>query len=860
MYVYYGLAVIHMLFEKVADSIMKHAKLIICIWIVLLIASVPFVYKVLVKPEDVLQYDMTTMIDPNSESVRGMVIIQDPNYFYQSDMGTDMILVVECKSLTQKGFIENDFYNTLKTNLFSKYGADKMSVMSLGFSSKYGGNDGIEMISIAFTDERNSAEEVTPIRGVISDTKAQLYDPEKSYTSLTTYLTGSTAIGQDTTDSAMEDVKKIDPFSVLLVLVLIGLFFRSLISSATPPMTIGFAYGIVMIVVYGLAQLMQVYYITSTLVLVSMLGAGCDYCIFIIARYREERKEGKDKEGALRESIIWAGESITTSGLSVIIGFGVISFCSFSMVSTMGIVLASGIIFALLAALTLIPSILMIVGDKIFYPSTVESYKDDSRVMQGWYGKMSALGRNYFRKSAQLSIKYAKVILVMVILITVPLAYVTLTETSSYDMVSIMPDGEAKNGVNAIVENADGGMLMPTYILMDTGKEIATFTDNYYDLGGGLKVGRLDWKEMSPGVPYGQVYGGMTSWSRVGGVVPGSIASMIDSSAFDNIASIAGITDSQSSYTASGNSWTIIINSLPGDLASLAKLITDSTLSLEDKFRAMDYLLNYNLGAISKCVDGRQYVNVSVTVMDQPMSELSMKTLRQVEDGVEKFMATDNAKALFVSAGVTGSVVAIEQISKIVNDEFTWIEFAVVVLIFILLFFVMRSYFTPMRSIITIVMSVVWTLGITHLLFGHLLGMPITWIVPIILFVICLGLGMDYDILLTTRIKENVMKGMSNDDAILHAVEKSGVVITICGLIMGGAFLTMALSTSPMLMEFGFALGFAILVDALFIRTYVVPAVMHLMGKWNWVGPKFLGGNVKSADASAENDMKQAGE
>ena len=118
--------------------------------------------------------------------------------------------------------------------------------------------------------------------------------------------------------------------------------------------------------------------------------------------------------------------------------------------------------------------------------------------------------------------------------------------------------------------------------------------------------------------------------------------------------------------------------------------------------------------------------------------------------------------------------------------------------------------------------------------------MPVTWIVPIILFVICLGLGMDYDILLTTRIKENVMKGMSNDDAILHAVEKSGAVITICGLIMGGAFLTMVLSTSPMLMEFGFALGFAILVDALFVRTYVVPAVMHLLGKWNWIGPSFL--------------------
>ena len=345
-----------MLFEKIADSIMKHAKLIICIWIVLLIASVPFVYKVLVKPEDVLQYDMTKMIDPSSESVKGMLIIQNPEYFYQTDMGTDMILVIECDTNKEKDLVEGDFYTYLKNNLVTKYGADKINIMSLGFSSNSGmAPPGIEMISIGFTDDRNSAEEVKPIRSIVSDTKVQLDKEEKAGSAIVTYLTGNTAIGQDTTDGAMEDVKRIDPFSVFLVLILIGLFFRSLVSSATPPMTIGFAYGIVMIVIYGLAQLMQVYYITSTLVLVSMLGAGCDYCIFIIARYREERKEGKDKDGALREAIIWAGESITTSGLSVIIGFGVISFCSFSMVSTMGIILASGIVFALLAALTLIP-------------------------------------------------------------------------------------------------------------------------------------------------------------------------------------------------------------------------------------------------------------------------------------------------------------------------------------------------------------------------------------------------------------------------------------------------------------------------------------------------------------------------
>ncbi|MBO7352174.1 MAG: MMPL family transporter [Candidatus Methanomethylophilaceae archaeon] len=110
--------------------------------------------------------------------------------------------------------------------------------------------------------------------------------------------------------------------------------------------------------------------------------------------------------------------------------------------------------------------------------------------------------------------------------------------------------------------------------------------------------------------------------------------------------------------------------------------------------------------------------------------------------------------------------------------------------------------------------------------------------IPIMLLVICLGLGMDYDILLTTRIKENVKaRGMSNDDAIRHAVTHTGSVITICGLIMGGAFGTLMISGMTLLQEFGFALCFAILVDALLVRTYIVPAIMHLLGDWNWKGP-----------------------
>ena len=200
---------------------------------------------------------------------------------------------------------------------------------------------------------------------------------------------------------------------------------------------------------------------------------------------------------------------------------------------------------------------------------------------------------------------------------------------------------------------------------------------------------------------------------------------------------------------------------------------------------------------------------------------------------------------------VTGTAVVMYDISEIISDEFTHIEILVVILIIILLFFVMKSYTIPFRSVATILMSICWTLAATHLLFGD----EVTWLIPLILLVICLGLGMDYDILLTTRIKENVRaNGMSNDEAIHHAVVHSGSVITICGLIMGGAFGTLMLSSMGMLQQFGFALCFAILCDALIVRTYIVPAVMHLLGDWNWKGPRFLMSKAEKADLDQKSE------
>ena len=159
-----------------------------------------------------------------------------------------------------------------------------------------------------------------------------------------------------------------------------------------------------------------------------MLGAGCDYAIFIITRYRDERKKGLSHEDALKTAIMWGGEAVFTSGISVIIGFAALALCDFAMVRTMGIILAIGIAIALVAALTFIPSLLNLVKDKIFWPSNIESYKRVEDKVQnggklGVHGHLSKGSKRYFAWLSRNTHKHSKLIAIALVVLCIPGLY-----------------------------------------------------------------------------------------------------------------------------------------------------------------------------------------------------------------------------------------------------------------------------------------------------------------------------------------------------------------------------------------------------------------------------------------------------
>ena len=171
-------------------------------------------------------------------------------------------------------------------------------------------------------------------------------------------------------------------------------------------------------------------------------------------------------------------------------------------------------------------------------------------------------------------------------------------------------------------------------------------------------------------------------------------------------------------------------------------------------------------------------------------------------------------------------------------------------LAFLLLLVTFRSIVVPIKAIVLNLLSVGSAYGVLVLVFqdGHgekllnfqSVGGIAPWI-PLFLFVILFGLSMDYHVLVLSRIREAVDRGMSNDDAVAHGIKSTAGVVTSAALVMVAVFGAFALGSDQVVKQIGVGLAAAILIDATIIRAVLLPASMKLLGARNWYLPKGLG-------------------
>ncbi len=603
---------------------------------------------------------------------------------------------------------------------------------------------------------------VVAMRNIISQLKAS--DPE----SLQTYVTGDLATTADSSLGSSADLGRIEPVTVGAILILAGLFFFAIVTPFVPLLTVGMA----LLMAEGGLYLIGKYIIpiqdtTTTFLFTIMLGVGTDYAIFLMARYREERVEGRNKAEAVQTSITWSGESIATSATTVIIAFGAMTLTSFTLLRSIGVGLGFGVLIALLVSLTLIPSLILIAGDRIFWPTSgkrFEAYAARAR-------KKRAERPGYFRRAAGFSVRRPVLVLGLALIISIPAIYISLTGSTSYDFAAGLPQAESVKGITVLEQSFGAGQIGPTQVLVQFPGPI---------LVNGNLTG-----------------GAQTSLENLSRNI----------TKLSNVKEVTGPTRP---------------NGVPVNATIMTSLTPEERQAI--------------LGSIGR--DNRTAM-LTVLFADEPFTQNSLNTVTQIRNLVASLQRSDPSLAQDIILVGGASASTLDFANETVN-QFNTIRILTVAAIFVVLLVVLGSYPLAITGILSIGLSIIWAYAATLLFFNNVLQSGVLFIIPLVLFLLLYGIGMDYNIFILTRIREEAQKGKETRQAVVDAVDRTGGIITALALILAGALGSLLLSSNRLLEGFGFAIALAVVLDAMVVRTYLVPAIMSLLGPRAWWGPNRL--------------------
>jgi RND superfamily putative drug exporter len=200
-------------------------------------------------------------------------------------------------------------------------------------------------------------------------------------------------------------------------------------------------------------------------------------------------------------------------------------------------------------------------------------------------------------------------------------------------------------------------------------------------------------------------------------------------------------------------------------------------------------------------------------------------------------------------AHVGGQTANFADVGARVNERLPVLIAAVLTMSFILLMLVFRSVLVPLKAVALNLLSIGAAYGVMVLVFqwgwaAELIGLestvPIVSFIPMFMFAILLGLSMDYEVFLLSRVREEFVATGDNKRSIVGGISSTGRVITSAALIMISVFLAFVFGEDPATKMFGLGLATAIFVDATLVRMVLVPATMTLLGDANWWIPRTL--------------------
>jgi RND superfamily putative drug exporter len=592
------------------------------------------------------------------------------------------------------------------------------------------------------------------------------------------YATGAAGVGRDLTRTCGSSLEGTTTATVILVIVVLLLVYRSPLLALIPLFTIAISVWVAMNVLALMTLLPGVHLvnISKIFAVVILYGAGTDYCLFLISRYREELEAGLDGREALEASVGGVGEALAASAGTVMVGLGLMALAEFAKVRYSGPAIALSLGVALLASLTLTPALLQLLGKVVFWPRKAPA-PTRTRLLRQLRAETNGFWDRVSRGVA------ARPVLVwsLAILVLLPLAIMGARVKPNYCATNeLSPRVDSLQGLAAIKRHFRAGEVGPITVLLES----ATNWDS--------RRGRLEIDHLSRGFAALPNVEEVRSLSQPLGSPFPNLTPLPDGEGF-----------------------------LHRMLVALQPTINAFLDDLHAKSR------QHYVAEIQDDQGNRKYVTrMNIVLKSDPFAPESTATLRTIETWLKQTMPGLMLLSEPARAECFGVTANARDLAEVTEGDRHRVNTLVLAAIFLILVALVRNLWVAGYLLVTVLLSYYAALGATVLAGVLWTGAPlphVDWRVPFFLFTILVAVGEDYNILLVTRALQE-RKNHGAVEGMRRALARTGGAITSCGLIMAGTFATLMLAGLNTLLQIGFALAVGVLIDTFIVRPFLVPA------------------------------------
>ena len=771
--------------DKYHEFLKKYKVVVLVIWVII------FAFGIWLGPKFLNETSTNFEAPANSPSVIAEKVFATEFPGYENE--TSMIMVIRMVN-DSESVVNNDTESfcsqVIDSILNSSFDHIVLSVLSYyslvdaGFSQVADGFVSTEERSMLLTIDLIYNEENSSISAFVEYLREEVHKISTSE-DFNVYLTGYLVMYLDMQEATEEDLLRMDLIVIPIALLVLAFVLRSLKLMILPIASMGISILASFLIMYPLALIWDIFSFVPSIMMSLVIALSIDYSLFLLSRYREEIMKNKSVSESVLQMSKHAGHTITVSGLTLAVTFLGLVFFPLQLLSTIGLGAAITIVITLGVNLSFTPAALL-TFEEFFKKFTLYkklAKKQPETEDQIKKNEITAQMKSIWYKIGKLSTKYAPFVIIIVIIIAIPVSIQVFKFDRSMDYLLTLPRGSDSDlAYQALSEDFSPGQILPFYVIIKTNQTNGIMNPTFFQ----------DAKEIA---------------------IKLATETIVNNDSFTSIVSAGG-------------------NYIPF-LAAMA-FLTPATLEYNSS-DGMLYRIIFN-----------RYTNLenSTILMEiqtpfDPWADEAEAWIKETRVILEDSQA-EYGYEMHLAEGSTVMVDAIDQVYKL----FPIMIIVTILVVYILIALMFKSVFIPLRLIITIGLTLSWIYGLGIFVFKTQVFKSVIpalqgvnsfyWLVPIMAFSILIGIGLDYDIFLLSRISEFRDMGFTEKASIHKGLFKTGNIISFAGIIMAIAFSGLLFSRVMVLNQFGFMLCIAVLIDTFIIRTILVPAIMSLASKWNW--------------------------